>query len=158
MSNVLATAQDVADIWRPLTDAETVQADNLCAKASARLRQKCPFDVDARIALFSSNPADPTALDPLVVTDVVAGIVKRAMVNPDGATSVSTTRGPFSDTKGFGGQRNQPANTLVVLDSDIDQLRPAKAATVASTLRVGPASVPDPAFTHGRTYLPRWRS
>jgi hypothetical protein len=157
MPAVFATAQDVADIWRPLTDTEQAQADNLCTKASARLRQKCPFDVDARIALYSTNPADPTALDPEIVSDVVAGIVKRAMVNPDGATSVSDTRGPFSQTRGFGGQGNQPVNTLVVLDSDIDQLRPARAATLPSTLRIGPGTSPDPAFTHGRTYQPRWR-
>jgi hypothetical protein len=158
--NALARADDVAAIWRSLSGAESDQVDALCAKASARLRQKCPFDIDERIALFTSSPTDPRALDPMIVADVVANIVKRVLVNPDGATSVSETAGPFSRTRGFGaGWRGAaPDNSLRILESDIDQLRPAQPSATPATLRLGPGIAADSAFQHGDTYEPPWRS
>lgn len=138
MGTPLATAQDVADIWRPLSDAEDAQAQRLIDKASARLRRRCRFDLDAAIATYDTSPTDPSAIDPLIVADVVAGMVKRAMVNPDGATSVSDTEGPFSRTRGFGGQGNQPTSTVVVFDSDIDALRPAQPTSLPGTIYTRP--------------------
>ena len=128
MPEPLATPSDVADIWRPLTDTETAQATNLIAKASSRLRQKCPFDIDTRIALYSADSSDPQALDPLLVADVVANIVKRVMTNPAGVLSQSNTTGPLSASVTFASRTSDDGatgSTLVVTDADIDQLRPA---------------------------------
>jgi hypothetical protein len=137
----LATPDDVADVWRPLTADETTQVLNLITKVSAKLRQKAPFDIDARIDLFSSDPADPTALDPVVVADVVATIVKRFIVNVDGVASSSEGMGPFSKSATFATFYDKTGadvrGAIQVTESDIDQLRPAVQFTAPSTARLG---------------------
>jgi hypothetical protein len=137
MPDALATPQDVVDIWRPLSDAETTQVSNLIIKASAKLRFACPFDVDARIALFDANPQDPTALDPLIVSDVVAMIVKRFLVNPEGYATESETTGPFSRSATYVNRYDKTGSdvrgAIQVTDSDIDQLRPAVPSFVPSS-------------------------
>lgn len=158
MAGPLATATDLADIWRPLTSDETTQATNLIAKASARLRQRCPFDIDERIALHGTDATDPKALDPAIVADVVANIVKRVMSNPNGVVSESETVGPYTHSSMYAGRYSgaKQSNTLEVLDSDIDQLRPAQPAVMPATLRIGPGEAPSRVFEHGRTDKPRW--
>jgi len=145
MGDPLAIPDDLADIWRPLSDAEVTRATNLIEKASDRLRQKCPFDIDARMALYTSSPEDITALNPSIVADVVVGIVKRAMVNPNGLFSETETNGPFSHSQTFVGRYDKTATdvrgTLQVTESDIDQLRPAVPAPAPFAFQVG---IPDP--------------
>lgn len=142
----LAQPSDVADVWRPLTDAETAQVANLIAKASAKLRQLAPWDIDARIALSTSNPTNPMALQAEVVADVVATIVKRLLVNPDGVALSSETVGPFSRSQSYVNRYDKTGSdvrgALQVTDSDIDQLRPATQDFTPSTFRVG---IPRPA-------------
>ena len=139
MSAVLASPDDVADIWRPLTDAERARAENLIAKASAMLRAACPFDVDARIALKDTDPTDPDALDKAIVAAVVADMVKRVMANPEGVASKSESVGPFSSSTTFTGHfdrtQSDVRGRLVVLDSDIDQLRPVVGFPKPFTIR-----------------------
>lgn len=139
MTEPLATPDDVADIWRPLTADETTQVTNLIVKASAKLRHACPFDIDARIALHEVASTDPTALDPTVVADVVATIVKRFLVNPEGAASGSDSEGPFSHSTTWVNRYDKTGSdvrgAIQVTDSDIDQLRPAVPAATASTFR-----------------------
>jgi hypothetical protein len=136
----LAQPSDVADIWRPLSTAETTQVTSLIAKASAKLRQKAPFDVDARITLFTTNPTAPTALDPTVVADVVATIVKRFMVNIDGVASSSEGVGPYSRSATYVNRYDKTGSdvrgAIQVTDSDIEQLRPAVPAPTVGTFRV----------------------
>jgi hypothetical protein len=125
----LASADDVADIWRPLSAAEQTQATRLIGKASAMLRAACPFDIDVRIALADTDPGNPQALDPTLVATVVAGMVKRVMVNPDGAAAKTETTGPYSSSTSFTslrdpGSAQETRGDLVVLAEDIQALRP----------------------------------
>lgn len=135
MGATYATVQDVVDIWRPLTAEETIRAENLLPKASALLRQETPFNIDERIALYETDPTDPKALDPLVVADVVATIVKRVMVNPDGTASESQTIGPYSKSRSFG-KDGQANGGLTVTAADVDRLLPAADPPAASTIRL----------------------
>lgn len=65
-----ATADDVAAIWRPLTDAEIDKTDVLLNVASVILRDRF-VDIDDRVTLGTLNPALPG--------HVVAMMVKRYM-------------------------------------------------------------------------------
>lgn len=96
----LATQQDLEDIWRPVTTAEQPAILRLLSKASALLLQQAPH-IPARIAAFAVDPATPGAIDPVVVAVVVAQIVKRYVVNPDGLSTSSETVGPYSQSKSF---------------------------------------------------------
>jgi hypothetical protein len=141
----LATPEDVADTWRPLTPAETGRVMSLIEKASAKLRHECPFDIDERVGLFSTDPTAPTALDPLVVADVVATIVKRFLANPEGFASTSEGDGPFSRSGTFVNRYDKSGSdvrgAIQVTPSDIAQLRPAVPTVVARSFRV---NVPAP--------------
>jgi hypothetical protein len=151
----LAVPSDVEDVWRPLTDAEKPRVLNLIAKASSKLRQKCPFDIDDRIGLFTSatdpEQLDVTALDPQIVADVVATIVKRFLVNQDGVASQSQGAGPFSKSATYVNRYDKTGSdvrgAIQVIDSDIEQLRPAVPAQTATSFEVG---IPDP-----RVLVPR---
>lgn len=166
MFGPLATTQDVADAWRPLTDAESEQVDRLITKASARLRQKCPFDVDDRIALFQTDPSDMLALDPNIVSDVVATIVKRFMVNPSGYATESETAGPFSHSATYVNRYDKTGSdvrgAIEVIDADIDQLRPAVPSQLPSTARYNlprpQKLIPGDRFADGVPHVvPDWR-
>lgn len=141
----LATPDDVADVWRPLLDTETAQVANLIRKASAKLRHACPFDVDARIALFTTDPENVQALDPDVVADVVATIVKRFLVNREGVASQSQGVGPFSKSATYVNRYDKTGSdvrgAIQIIDSDIEQLRPAVPAQTPTSFEVG---IPDP--------------
>lgn len=129
MPGPLADTSDVEAVWRPLQDTEVGQVTALIARASAKLRHAVPFDIDARIALYATDPTQPTALDPMVVADVVATIVKRFMVNIEGVASSSEGVGPYSRSATFVNRYDKTGSdvrgAIQVIDSDIDQLRPA---------------------------------
>jgi len=144
MAELLATPDDVAGIWQPIPDDQNQRILDLIAKASARLRQKAPFDIDARIALFEADAADPKGLDPLIVADVVANIVKRVLINPSGILSGSETAGPFSRSQVFASRTSNSGdagNTLAVTDADIDALRVAQPSNLPGTIRLTPGRV-----------------
>lgn len=140
-----ADPNDLAAVWRPLSDAEAQQAMNLLAAASSKLRHACPFDIDARVALFEAGSTDPTALDPVLVTDVVVTIVKRYMVNIQGAATMSQSVGPYSQSATFVNRYDKTGSdvrgAIQVTDSDIDQLRPAVPADIPAVAHV---AIPDP--------------
>lgn len=140
MPDPLAAATDVADIWRPLSTSETEQVENLIVKASALLRAKVPFDVDERLGLFTTDPTNVDALDPVVVASVVAGIVKRVMVNRDSVVSKTETTGPYSQSQTFvvRGAGDVDLGTLVVLPADLDALRPRLGFQKPFTIRTRP--------------------
>ena len=92
MVDAYATALDVEDRWRPLTEVETRLANTLAVDASVRVRRRFPT-IDARIASGS--------VDPLEVTAVVAGMVKRAMIAPEGVSLHTQVGGPYQDTKRY---------------------------------------------------------
>lgn len=93
MAYPFADSSDLAARWRPLTDAEASIADTLCSDASNIIRARFP-GID--------DQAASGQVDPGVLTQVVAGMVKRAMVAPsDGITSESQSAGPFSRSQSF---------------------------------------------------------
>lgn len=120
----LATNLDVTDLWRPLSDVEVVRVDRLCAKASALLRQAAPW-VDARIARFAANPADLGGVSPESVATAVATMVKHFLVNPDGATNMSETTGPYSQSRGYALRGDKdPRGALAVTEAILDMIAP----------------------------------
>src|SRR5438046_1760642 len=93
MGTPYATASDVAARWRPLSTDEATRADVLAGDASALIRAQFPT-IDAQI---SAGTMDGTLL-----TIVVAGMVKRAMLAPpDGITQQSETVGPYSQSQSY---------------------------------------------------------
>jgi hypothetical protein len=141
----LASPDDVADLWRPLTSTEVARITNLVVKASSLLRQRLP-QVDARIARFKADPTDGGGLDPMAVATIVATVVKRFLVNPDGATNTSETQGPYSSSKGFALRGDKDIRgELIVLESDVASLlEPSTAQARLATLRVKAGMSPDP--------------
>lgn len=90
-----ATAQDLADRWRPLSPAEETRATVLLGDAAARIRAAVP-DVDARI--------DDGTLDPELPLIVSVEMVRRAMLAPVDqapAGQVQQTAGPFSQSVSY---------------------------------------------------------
>lgn len=144
MAESLAIPDDLADLlMRPLADAETLVVTRLLAKASALLRQAMP-GIDDRIALYPGP--DPRALDPTLVANVVATIVKRLSDNPQGAASKSETVGPYSASFTFAAQgETATRGELQVTQSDLDALRPAgRTSQRVGSIRLRPGLAPWP--------------
>lgn len=120
-----------AALLRPLTDAESPYISELCDQASALLRTRLPT-IDDRLDL---PDGDPEAIGRDAVAAMLAGVIKRYLVNPTGATTISKMRGPFQESTGFGARPGGigPAGDLVITDADIAKIDPpatAKAATI----------------------------
>ena len=137
MAELLATRADVeAVLLRPLTDTERLFVDRLIDKASARLRQATKRSVDHRLELHALDPANPLALDPVVVADVVGTVVARFIANPDGATTRSQTAGVYAESVTYatrGGDKAEVRGQLVVTESDLAALAapvPAQVGTI----------------------------
>lgn len=93
MAIPFASAQDVAERWRPLSSVEESIADTLALDASALIRARFP-GIDAQVT--------SGAVDADILTMVVAGMVRRAMVSPDdGVSQQSEGVGPFSQSRTF---------------------------------------------------------
>lgn len=90
-----ADALDVAAVWRSLSADETETVSSWIAEASQMVRDSVPdvggLDVDERISAGSLS-AD-------TVRAVVVAMVRRVMLNPSGASSVTEQTGPFSVTR-----------------------------------------------------------
>lgn len=142
MGAPLATVSDVQLLYTPLIGATTDvqnQVTGLIAKASAILRQALPW-VDSRIARFNTNPSDVGGLDPVLVADVIATMVKRFLVNQSGATNQSETVGPYSHSTGFviRGEKHVVLGELYLSDADLDKLRgPVKMVPKMGTAKIG---------------------
>lgn len=90
----LATVDDVAARWRPLTSEEALIVATLLGDASDMVRVRFP-SIDADI--LSGAVSAATAVR------VVAGMVRRAMLNreTEGVTQGSETVGPFSTSASY---------------------------------------------------------
>jgi hypothetical protein len=108
MAEPFATHADVEARWRPLSDAEDDIADQLAIDASDMIRERWA-DIDDRIAAESVAATS--------VTRVVAGMVKRAMINADseGLESRAQTAGPYSVNDKYA----NPLSTLFFTAADI---------------------------------------
>lgn len=135
-SPALADTSDVETaLLRPLTDNEQTYVPGLIDQASQLLRAAMP-SVDARLAA-----SDGTALDPLAVAAVVAGVVKRYMVNPTGAASTSEGMGPFSQTVSFtsyGKSAGGTTGTLAITRDDLAALAPSGGFVMPGTILTRP--------------------
>lgn len=81
------TTADIEDRWRPLTDEESAVAAVLLTDAGVLLDAQFP----ALAAAVTANTV-PAAL----VTQVIVGMVKRVLTNPDALRSLSV--GNFSES------------------------------------------------------------
>lgn len=109
-----ATVTDLVVRWRSLSSAEeTVVATTLLEDASDMVRSRWP-DMDSRIATGG--------IQENTVIRVVAGMVRRAMMNRDveGVTQLQQTTGPFSDGATF----SNPNNNLYFSADDVRALDP----------------------------------
>lgn len=137
MADPLATPDDLAGYWRPLTDQETDVAASLLAVSSALIRRRVP-DVDAQIAAGT--------LDAAIVTYVASEMVRAAVEatsRPVDAKSVSETVGPFSTSVTY-----EAASRLAVTD-DLAALLLDETPTALGSARLGAAQAPS---------LPDWQS
>jgi hypothetical protein len=94
-----ADIQDVQAIWRSLSDEETVSASAWITEASQQVRDEVPdvggLDVDERIALASDAA---NYLNPATVRSVVARMVRRVLMNPEGARQRSQSVDDYSES------------------------------------------------------------
>lgn len=119
------------------------QLANLIGIASTRLRQRAKW-VDSRMALYETNPGDPSALDPRLVASVVANIVRRVLTNPMGYASETRaeTIGPYtaSETGSYVNARSTNDSTvrgeIYVSDADIASLGVATKGRKLGSIRV----------------------
>lgn len=117
---------DLADIdavvgrWRPLSDDESLVAQLLLSDASAVIRAQYP-GIDSQI---TSGQVAAT-----VVAQVVAGMVKRAMLLGDneGVRSESETVGAYSTTRAYA----NASGALYLTDVDDLLIRGYKPAAVS---------------------------
>lgn len=131
----LADTDDVETaLLRPLTANETVYVPGLIDQATVLLRTRAA-SIDDRIAKFQAGSRVSPAVDPLAVAAMLAQVVKRYMVNVDGATSKTQSAGPFSQTTSFssygktiGGATGQ----LEITDDDLASLNPANKSQIGS--------------------------
>jgi hypothetical protein len=140
MPDPLASAEDVEDLWRPLTDDETARVERLIEKASALLRQATRQTIDTRIGLYATDPTDPRAVDPLNAATVVATVVKRFISNVEGVVSETDGSGPYSHSVAYAlrGDKNDVRGQLIITDQDLEALAPEVPAHVG-TIMVAPS-------------------
>lgn len=138
--SALAVADDLEDMWRPLTDDEKPRIARLLVKASALLRQAAPH-VDARVAQFYEDPTVVGALDPVTVATVVATIVKRFISNVEGVAS--ETVGPYHVAYALR-QEKDIRGELQITENDLKALRPYQPKAAIGSIRVRPALAPWP--------------
>jgi hypothetical protein len=101
----LVSATDVeAAMLRPLTTAERQYLPVKLAQVTSLLRSK-RRTIDARVAQWFLDPRPDTAVDPVLVSSMLAEVIKRTMVNPRGLWSTTETDGDYSYSETYPGQR-----------------------------------------------------
>lgn len=138
MADPLATVGDLVARWRSLSSAEEDVAEVLIADASAQVRAEVS-DVDARV--------EAGTLDPILLTRVVTGMVKRAMIAGDtglGVSGTQETTGPFSQSFNYA----NPMGDLYLTKAERRLLGGGRtAAFMVDTLPPGAGSVYPGAWT-----------
>jgi hypothetical protein len=111
-----------AALLRPLSTAETVYIDVLIDQVSGQLRNRLRT-IDARIAAYEADPADTSGIDPAAVTGMLANVIRRALVNPQGVASRSNSAGPYAQSETFRSV-NAVDLGLAITDDDLAQILP----------------------------------
>lgn len=150
MRDPFADTTDVeAVLLRPLTTQEEPYVISLIEQASALLRQAAP-SIDTRIAAHEADSTDPTGVSRIVVSSVVAGAVKRYMVNPTGIASTTQTAGPFSQATSYAlRSEKESRGVLQITDADLATLFPNRKRMRAGMMRTRPALAPRPVGRYG---------
>jgi hypothetical protein len=124
------------------------RATSLLRRASALLRQVAPH-VDARIARYQQNPADPAALDPDLVATVVATIVKRFISNVEGIATQSMNG--FAVSYALRTEKSVRGE-LQVTQEDLNQLQMYRPRNRIGSIRIHAAMAPSPLSMAGGYY------
>lgn len=150
MPDPLAGQSDVETaLLRPLTTLEAAYIDGLIEQASALLRTAAP-SIDDRLARYTTDPTDKTAVSRGTVTAVVAGVVKRYLVNPNGIVNTSETSGPYAHSTSYAlrGER-ETRGALQITPDDLTVLFPNRKRARVGTFRLTPALAPRPVGRYG---------
>lgn len=140
------TLVDQADVeavlLRSLTDTESSFIYTLIEHASAKLRAAMP-SVDARMAALTT---DPTYLDPTLVASVLAGVIKRVLVNPSLASAATDSSGPYSRSVVYGARGANPfgLGELVITMDDLRELSAKRARSGPRMIQLTPTQAMQP--------------
>lgn len=140
---VAVTQPDIeAALVRPLTATEESYVGELAGQAIAKLRAAIR-GIDARVAAFEADSEAPNGIDPQLVTAVLAGVIKRVLVNSKGAWSETRSTGPYSTSVTYAGDRGgnagvQAPGVLAILPSDIEQIVGSSPFATPGTIRTRP--------------------
>jgi hypothetical protein len=150
VADPLTTSDAVqAALLRPLTSNEAAYIDSLIDQVSGLLRQAAP-SIDARIARYAADSTDKTAVDPAVVETVLAGALKRYIVNPNGIANTSESVGPYSRSTSFATRYEKGTRgVLEITQDDLSALFPNRKRLRAGTIRTRPALAPRPVGRYG---------
>ncbi len=136
-------------LLRPLTTLEAQYCPGLIDQASALLRTAAP-SIDARIAANSVDPTDLTSVSATTTRSVVAGIVKRYLVNPTGIATQTMTEGPFSHSTAFALRAEKEIRgALQVTVYDLNVLFPNRKRARVGSFRIHPNLAPRPVGKYG---------
>lgn len=110
-----AHAEDIEDVFRPLTDPERVIAQGLLEQASNKLRARVPT-IDQLVDLDELKAA--------LARDAVVNAVKRVLMNPEAVTQSESRSGVFIESRRYDAS---VASALLALDpGDLVGLLPYK--------------------------------
>jgi PIN domain nuclease of toxin-antitoxin system len=125
-----ADPSDVAAIWRPLTDAESVVVAARIMQASRLLRRKVQqFTGSSLDALIAGGPI--TAAD---VTDVVADMVHRALTMKPFVKQQSTTVDDATISVTFDSSVSDQGGVFITDEEVFDLLGPVRSGAFEITL------------------------
>lgn len=123
------TTDEIADRWRPLTDAEQIVAEKRITDAEALLQN----ELRLRGILSQPDPIDPVWMQ--LYIRVIADIVKRYLINPDAWLEERDAIDDYDRTR----RRDAAvsAGLLYVMPDEVDQLIPRRRPRGAFTIALG---------------------
>jgi hypothetical protein len=131
----LVTQPDVeAALLRPLTAAEENYLPLLVEQATAQLVAAVP-NVQDRINAWGGTHAAP-ALDPALVASLLARVIARFLRNPDGASSINQTIGPYASSRSYAG--NSGLAGITVTEADLALLAGPTSYVPPRTIKTRP--------------------
>jgi hypothetical protein len=150
LPDTLTTSDDVETaLLRPLTAGEGLYIDDLMVQATELLRLARP-SIDARIARYTADPTDPGGVSAKAVAAVLAGVIKKYLINPTGIATTTRSVGPYSQSIAYAlRSEKERRGALEITDDDIAVLFPSRKRPRAGTIRTRPALAPRPVGRYG---------